>query len=361
MERERKYPEALHYLKIFLDGTKDSPLASAFGASRGHFYIRYVVDLAHANRPTDCLKACETALSEENIQGESRLFLQNKCLALCVPPRRWKKPVFPPLHSAPVIQLELGDLDRRKMGGKSLEDRVLDYLLGEEMAVNDEGEDDQRVEVIQWKGSHCENGVYLTLFALLCWDVIFYNDPRESNDGSSNSNSFVTAFQNAPHDLYLNRDFLSLPARAHIFEDCMTRIRNDEASQLLTEVHERHHSTMCIGVDWLTFSLSDLQCIAAGLGARALELMCRTLISDYTLWCHGFPDLLLWTEGEGGGDMYENEDGEKKERRRKGGPRVRLVEVKGPGDNLSNSQIAWIDKLVSVGVRVEVARVSNKK
>jgi Fanconi-associated nuclease 1 len=36
---------------------------------------------------------------------------------------------------------------------------------------------------------------------------------------------------------------------------------------------------------------------------------------------------------------------------------VRFVEVKGPGDSLSWAQKYWIDKLVRVGVRVEVARV----
>jgi hypothetical protein len=38
---------------------------------------------------------------------------------------------------------------------------------------------------------------------------------------------------------------------------------------------------------------------------------------------------------------------------------VRLVEVKGPGDNLSWAQRAWIDRLLALGVDVKVARVTD--
>lgn len=36
------------------------------------------------------------------------------------------------------------------------------------------------------------------------------------------------------------------------------------------------------------------QVIAQALGGSALESICRTLASDYALWRHGLPDLLLW-------------------------------------------------------------------
>ena len=38
-----------------------------------------------------------------------------------------------------------------------------------------------------------------------------------------------------------------------------------------------------------------------------------------------------------------------------------LVEVKGPGDRLSDKQLAWIDLLVRNGVEVEVCYVAAEK
>ena len=40
-------------------------------------------------------------------------------------------------------------------------------------------------------------------------------------------------------------------------------------------------------------------------------------------------------------------------------PRARLVEVKGPGDKLSDSQLVWIDVLLRAGADVEVTYVDK--
>jgi hypothetical protein len=317
---------------------------------RGHFHTRRVLDLGHTNRPEAQLKACEAALADREVDGEDRLFLQQKLASLAVPPRRWKKPKFPSLRTAPVLQLRLGDLGRRARnagggGGKSLEDRVLDYLLGETMGADDGVGG-------TWEGAHCENGVYLTLFGLLCHDVLFAPWPTslDDDDDSSGSTSsdhhraaFLTPYQNAPHDLALGRNiFLARPGRRAALDRCLARIAHGEASEMLAEVHAdpQRRGVLSVGVDWQTFPLKSLQRIAAGLGPAALALLCETLATDFSLWSHGMPDLLLWRV-----------DG--------GPPAVRLVEVKGPGDSLSHSQLCWIDKLVSVGVRVEVAKVAD--
>ncbi len=325
LERERKHGQALHYLHIALEGTKH--LAWSL---RGHFHIRLVLDLGHANRPGDALQACEEALADPSVKGEDRLFLQTKCLALSVPPRRWKKPSFPALQAAPVLQLELGDLQNRRNGGKSLEDRVLDYLLGE-------GE-----EMGQWKGAHCENNVVLTLFGLLCWNVLWPSSSSSSSSDTSTSGSSGGGgggcwYRNAPHGFLDGCDFLTCPMRRQALDTCLARVRQGEVAEMLAEVHAKHLGVLCIGVDWSTFTLAELQAIAQGLGPAALCVLCETLASDYSLFSHGFPDLLLW--------------------RTEAPAAVRFVEVKGPGDSLSHAQMYWIDRLQSVGVGVEVARV----
>jgi Fanconi-associated nuclease 1 len=39
---------------------------------------------------------------------------------------------------------------------------------------------------------------------------------------------------------------------------------------------------------------------------------------------------------------------------------ARFVEVKGPGDSLSETQKVWIDVLLSAGIQVEVCKVKSK-
>jgi len=191
LERERKHGQAVHYLRIVLEGSK-----KIRWSLRGYFYGRLVLDLGHCNRPGDALEACEIALADTCVDGEDRLFLQGKCLALAVPPRRWKKPVFPLLRSAPVVRLEMSVVQRRREGGRegregresSLEDGVLACLLEEE---EEEDEEEERMEGKvgeegeagvqgreggrkgRWQGAHCENNIILTLFGLLCWDVLW--------------------------------------------------------------------------------------------------------------------------------------------------------------------------------------------
>jgi hypothetical protein len=120
---------------------------------------------------------------------------------------------------------------------------------------------------------------------------------------------------------------------------------------MLAEVYEKYAGCVCVGVDWQSFSLRELQFIARGLGGEVLVCVCETLMKDYSLFSHGFPDLLLWREEVKG---EEEEHGVFV-------PAVRLVEVKGPGDSLSYAQMFWIDALLRCGgqVRVEVAKVTN--
>jgi len=212
----------------------------------------------------------------------------------------------------------------------------------------------------RWQGAHCENNIILTLFGLLCWDVLWLpsiqNEQQQqqqqrrtsstnatsSSTSSSTSTSSPYQYQHAPPGLLLCRDFLSSPARRRALNKVLARIKRGEAKTILSENHTKHVGTLCLGVDWVSFPLSTLQTIAQGLGPRALMLLCETLASDYPLLAHGFPDLMLWREGG-----------------REGGAAVRLVEVKGPGDSLSLAQKFWIDRLGGMGVRMEVARVVN--
>ena len=95
------------------------------------------------------------------------------------------------------------------------------------------------------------------------------------------------------------------------------------------------------GVSWDRFSLDQLCMIVRGCGTRGMKLLVETLATDYGAWTGGFPDLLFW--------------------RREAPFAVRACEVKGPGDALSDTQRAWNDLLLRMGVAVEVVRVVDSK
>lgn len=367
LERDRKHAQAVHYLKIILDGSEPLPWSL-----RGHFHSRLVLDLVHCNRPGEALAACELALADPRVDGEDRLFLQAKCLSLAVAPRRWKKPAFPALQTAPELELKMAEVQGWRQKGKSLEDSVLACLLqregggmaGRERCFPGIREEDPQ-QAGHWRGAHWENGLMLSLFGVLCWDVLWSAQPAHSENESIVEMSSQGAnggrpdcrtrsspgtrstqscrYQHAPCDLQHNRGFLkSCPGRVSALEQVLARIQRGESGALLAENHARYHGTICLGIDWTTFSLPVLQTVAEALGSSALMLLCETLIRDYSLLSHGFPDLLLWRDAGPHGGMPAM---------------VRFVEVKGPGDSLSWAQKYWIDKLVRVGVRVEVARV----
>lgn len=116
--------------------------------------------------------------------------------------------------------------------------------------------------------------------------------------------------------------------------------------------------------------------VAAGLGGVAVSGICETLSRDFKNWCSGMPDLTIWKRcsqicGISEGNFQaENNDAqiqdctitsekvlEKDSSYNLVGWKIKLVEVKGPRDTLMDKQRAWIDRLLSLGVQVEVCRV----
>ncbi|KAG9087418.1 Cleavage polyadenylation factor subunit clp1 [Ceratobasidium sp. 370] len=97
---------------------------------------------------------------------------------------------------------------------------------------------------------------------------------------------------------------------------------------------ERENETWCIGVHWEQFEREVLLEIC--LGGGALATICRLLAEEYGNRGGGVPDLFIWNHAE---------------------KTCKFVEVKGPGDNLSETQKVWIDVLLGAGVDVEVCRV----
>ncbi|KAJ1981293.1 hypothetical protein H4R34_002130 [Dimargaris verticillata] len=174
-----------------------------------------------------------------------------------------------------------------------------------------------------YRGYHAENSLYLTLFGLLMWDVLFAPCPGV----------FETPYQSAPLDLHTDAFYVD---RRDAIEQHLAHIQTHFATVLTeTDQRERPRATRCVGVNW-SFSAADLLAIAKCLGGSALVGILRKLAQDFRHAASGFPDLCLWHP-----DTQQ----------------FKAVEVKGPGDTLSETQRTWIDIFTNLGIAVEVCHV----
>ena len=177
-----------------------------------------------------------------------------------------------------------------------------------------------------WKGVHSENSIIKTIFGLLFWDIIFMDVPGV----------FVSPYQTAPMDLGHPCFYES---RREEIESRLELIRNGSAKSILTQVYSLQGSknTFCIGVDW-HYSCTDLSEIIDCIGPQALLFLCSRFAKFYRVYGGGIPDLCLWkpTTSE-----------------------IKFVEVKGPGDRLSDKQVLWISDFLKIGISAEILLVES--
>lgn len=340
LERERRYTEAVELLKQLL-GQSHCP------GKRGYWTVRLSMDLEHLGHKEESLEAAEAGLYDPRIRNGDRVALQRRVLRLGKPPRRWKKPSFADALARACKEVIItGRPLNCKTGVKSrfygyndqqctVEELALQYYAGDSGG--------------GWQGVHSESGVWMTLFALLMWDVLFADIP----------NVFWHPFQTAPLDLNTDAFY---PGRKAIIEAQLRRIQHGEAPELLAATWSKWFGTFCKGLNWERHSLEELQVMASCVGGSGLASICRLLAEDHAGWAGGMPDLLLWRVPMSTPrscticcDHGTNVFLEGAYRSRVG--EAKLVEVKSPRDRLSEQQRAWINILMEAGIHVEVCKV----
>ncbi|XP_057959611.1 fanconi-associated nuclease 1 homolog isoform X2 [Malania oleifera] len=291
---------------------------------RGYWTLRLSIDLEHVGYLNESLSVAEDGLLDPWVRAGSKIALQRRVLRLGKPPRRWKIPSF-------------SESVKRKITEVHIQGRPLNCKTGTKSRFY--GEDGEQCGVEQlalqyyasegggWHGVHTESGIWLTIFALLLWDIIFADVP----------DVFRNKFQTAPLDLETDCFYV---VRKDIIELQLQKIRNGMAEEILIISWESHVGTTCRGVNWDRHSLSELRAAVTCIGGPCLSSICRLLAQDYRSWSSGMPDLLLWR-------FHGDYRGEAK-----------LVEVKGPRDRLSEQQQAWLLLLMDSGFSTEVCKVS---
>lgn len=116
-------------------------------------------------------------------------------------------------------------------------------------------------------------------------------------------------------------------------------LKKGKAPEILQRTDEEHrpHKTYCVGLRW-SYETADLLEIVQCLSPKVLQAVCRVYAEEWSHRVGGVPDLFLWN--------FEQK-------------KARFVEVKGPGDILSETQKVWIDVLMSAGVEVELCSVKE--
>ena len=184
------------------------------------------------------------------------------------------------------------------------------------------------------EGFHCEGSVLSTLFSIICWDILF----------SDVDNVFYNQYQYSPLDLN-SRDFYT--NRKKQFDEYfahLSKLSEQEISDIVTNKWELYQGTGCDGLNWDLFSDLDQckRCVVCITPPKLVKLF-EIYVEDVRGKRSGIPDLSVWN--------YETRE-------------FAMVEVKGPGDCLSNKQRVWLRCLDEIGIRAElclVKAISSKK
>lgn len=179
------------------------------------------------------------------------------------------------------------------------------------------------------QGIHGEGSTFSTLFGLLLWDIIFMDGVPDA---------FRNAYQAAPLDLCTDSFFES---RASAMEARLQQIHSAPEESLrawVAAVWQAQEGRVSSLVSWDRFSsLQQAQDLVSCLGGSILSGVCRRLAMDFRHCRGGLPDLVVWSSQS---------------------HHVKLVEVKGPHDRLSQKQMIWLDELRRLGADVEVCHVA---
>ncbi len=144
------------------------------------------------------------------------------------------------------------------------------------------------------------------IFVMVMWDVIFM-------DGIAGS--FETPYQSAPLDMGSD----SFPSSAAGKSANASTTSNAPAVSTSSPPSTTANvpTKLGLGCRWELFSKQDLLEVAECLGGHSISIVCQMLVEEWDHCSSGMPDLIIW--------RMEDKV-------------VRFVEIKGPGDRLSETQ-----------------------
>ncbi|CAO3582567.1 unnamed protein product [Absidia cylindrospora] len=299
---------------------------------RGKWYDRlaliqsnYLKDIPERQRKKMALQTCIAGIQDPRVHQTHMNAIQRRIQRLerdlCIPRRE---------------QHDFSYLTLKKPTEKIIHaERISDTITGKKSSWR--GDDGAEISVEEvsiqyynkqgYQGLHTENGVITMLFMLLFWDIIFSPVPG----------AFETPYQTAPLDLWSDAFYVERIGLINERLDLIGQVNSSTYLDIITKVddEQRPLQTLCAGVNWNYEQIHLLE-IAECMGPQSISALCRLLAEEFGHRQGGMPDLCCWNYTE---------------------KRCLFVEVKGPGDKLSETQKVWLDTLSNMGIPTEVCYV----
>jgi hypothetical protein len=336
-----------HYLQALLSGSAAARRCAACAPLRHAAALRLALALERAGSPAAALAAAEAALGcgdgadcgAAPPAGAVRVGLARLASRLAVPPLRWRAraDAVPPPPAAPEARLSLP----RARGTNA-------WMLpggGETPSVEAAVLATYAAQQPPWRGAHAENGPLVALFSALFADVIA---------DAAAPGAWLSPLADAPLDFGRGIAAKRPAATAARLAAIAAASAADLAAQVFAAAapdgggaHTRGAGAPC------ALRRRELAAVAGALGGPSCAAVCAAFAASYDAAAAGFPDLLLWRDAPGdavgGGDVSTAPAP---------ASAVRFVEVKGPGDRLSDRQRAAHALLLAAGVRCCVCYVA---
>ncbi|WP_370278804.1 VRR-NUC domain-containing protein [Pontibacterium sp.] len=260
---------------------------------------RYVRTLFKAEQYSAALHACES-LSKHPLNAEEEAFCKS------FTPRIKRKLGGPPVSATKTSfqseQLCLPD------GGDRVEEQVITHY-----------------QSLGYEGIWCENELFNALFGLLFWQQIFTPLPG----------AFSHPYQQAPLD-FNSPDFAK--RREAMFNARLNALANLDLYDEAIRQFAKSDGLANPFINWKRFDRQHLAALCERIPANQLLQILRCICFDHQAYRSGFPDLFVWHPHT---DEYL------------------LVEVKGPGDQLQNSQKRWLNVFEEIGIQYRISWVSR--
>lgn len=170
---------------------------------------------------------------------------------------------------------------------------------------------------------YVENGLVNSLFGLLCWKAIF----------APIAGAFFHDFQYGPADLASDQ---FVERRRREFGECFAQLQSHQYKATIRESFAAKSGVQCPFIAWGLLSECLLEAALSCFPAAHLRLWFEWILRDVRENRAGFPDLVQFWPRE---------------------RRYRLVEVKGPGDQLRDNQRRLLEFCVSHDMPVSVCKV----
>lgn len=362
-EKGKQYDVAVLLLKELLDSETNFGLER----KRGYWWQRLALNSAqHLKVPRQkVLEICERALSEDQTNGTHHIVAGDR-VAL---ERRYERLVAK--CDSNTDQEERLDVD---LVHEYIQGRPLNRQMGEKSRFI--GYDDQPCSVEQlviqkyyfenWYGIHCEGHLFRNVVGLLMWEVFYL---------ATVPDVFQTPYQNGPLDFGYANVFVrnrqdEISARLQAIEQFSSLELVSEIERIWTS----QFGNVSRFVSWTAYPLRLHQLIALSLGTIRLKALCEYMLSSveyHQRSASGIPDLLLLrlsrTHQNGTTDFFnvyehcgvdvvldhdtfghakstpETSETECWLNQMEGMDMdLRLIEVKGPRDRLSDQQRVWL-------------------